>query len=224
MARHMKYRVFSGFLGAGKTMAIASFAACYLGEARAGASGDAAPSARAPAQAGGPARPGGSRLVIIENEIGETSYDDALLGSEGYAVRGMVAGCICCSLAGELAAAARGILADLAPECLVIEPTGIASPGKVLEALEGVVAPGDDVKVISVLDATRYDAILERVPKLLEDQMRSADLMLLNKTDAVAPEKAREILDGIGAAGCRADVRSVSLAEGADASVWEGLL
>ncbi|MDR1293135.1 MAG: hypothetical protein LBJ91_07065 [Clostridiales Family XIII bacterium] len=201
----MKYIVFSGFLGAGKTMAVSSFAGHYLKKPR-----------KDPDRA--------DRIVIIENEIGETNYDDELLGSEGYSVSGMLSGCICCSLASELSAAVKGVIRDYSPECIIIEPTGLASPGKVLETLNGFISHEDEVKVVSVIDATRYRELAGIMPKMLADQMESADLLLLNKTDAAAKDEVRVMLQEIRGFGYKACVKPVSLSEGVDASIWKGLL
>lgn len=41
--------------------------------------------------------------VIIENEIGETGIDDKVLASQGFEVKNLNAGCICCTMVSDLA-------------------------------------------------------------------------------------------------------------------------
>ncbi|MDR1796507.1 MAG: hypothetical protein LBR44_03535 [Clostridiales Family XIII bacterium] len=202
----MRYTIFTGFLGAGKTTAIRSFADYYLARTARFSQG------------------GKNRIVILENEIGEVSYDDAILSDSGYAVRGMTAGCICCSLIGELTVAIHEILDDISPECLILEPTGIASPKNILDALSGFLLPDDEVWVVSVVDATRYHAARERIPKLLDDQLEHADLVLLNKIDSLENTEIRGILHELREDVGDTEVFPCSLSGGADPSLWGALL
>ena len=76
-----KIDIFSGFLGAGKTTLIKKLIAeAYKGE----------------------------KLVLIENEFGETGIDGGFMKESGIQVNEMNSGCICCSLVGDFTKARNG--------------------------------------------------------------------------------------------------------------------
>lgn len=77
----MNVLLFGGFVGSGKTSLILSLAkyilATKVGETATEGISDGKPS-----------------LVIIENEVGETSIDDKILKAQGLRVRELFSGCI----------------------------------------------------------------------------------------------------------------------------------
>ena len=87
--------IISGFLGAGKTTLIKKL----LDEAF-----------------------HGQKIVLIENEFGEIGIDGGFLKDAGVEITEMNSGCICCSLVGDFGAALKQVLADYAPDRIVIEP------------------------------------------------------------------------------------------------------
>ena len=50
----------------------------------------------------------------------------------------MNSGCICCSLVGDFGAALKQVLADYAPDRIVIEPSGVGKLSDVIAAVERV--------------------------------------------------------------------------------------
>jgi G3E family GTPase len=88
--------LFSGFLGAGKTVSILSASAYLL--------------RRFPER-----DRTGAPLVVPENEIGDMPYDASLLRSQGIETRNLLSGCICCTLSLELVEELRLIEARYAP-------------------------------------------------------------------------------------------------------------
>ena len=174
----MDILVVGGFLGSGKTSFILQLARELIG-----------------------AR-GVRSVVILENEIGECSVDDKLLRASGLQVRGLFSGCVCCTLAGELAAAVRRIGDELRPDWLIVEATGLAFPGSVRETLHRTL--GLDCRVCVLTDALRWKRLFAAVEELMRGQLEDADTVLVNKADAAdaqalaeAVEAAREIHPGI---------------------------
>ena len=100
----MKILLIGGFLGSGKTSFILKLAHHMIEDL------------------------GIANIVILENEIGEISVDDKVLGAAGYEVRGLFAGCVCCTLAGELPSSIRQIERELNPDWLIMEATGVDLP------------------------------------------------------------------------------------------------
>ncbi len=72
----------------------------------------------------------GLRIAIIVNELGEIGIDGGLIEqSDPGDIVELTAGCICCTIRGDLLNGLRRILQrDEPPEYLIIETTGIADP------------------------------------------------------------------------------------------------
>lgn len=143
----------------------------------------------------------GPRIAVVVNDVGELGLDPELVRSAGSSpmlrVTELVSGCVCCTLQGELTAAlgalARGEGLPRRPEHIFIEPSGIARASELsftVNAL-GFDEPLQVDAVVTVVDAWNARRASTEQPELFEDQLRSADLVLLNKRDLV-PEKAAQ--------------------------------
>jgi G3E family GTPase len=138
-----------------------------------------------------------SRFVaVIQNEIGEVGLDGKLLD---YTVTEIDEGCVCCSLVGNLKRAVNDILSSFQPDCIILETTGAANP---LNLLDEICELEERVRydcTVTVVDALNLDSTLSRFA-IAADQIRSANVLLLNKCDLVDEaclEKARKRLQDI---------------------------
>lgn len=127
----MKVILFSGFLGVGKTACILSLARHLMD----GHSGE------------------GTRLVIIENEVGEIGVDDLILQTAGYEVQSLLSGCICCTLSTDLTKTLNDISAQYDPEYVIFEPTGVAFPRRIADTLRAWGHPAEWIRQVTVVDA-----------------------------------------------------------------------
>jgi G3E family GTPase len=75
------------------------------------------------------------RVAILVNEIGEIGIDNQLMRQLDLNVWELLAGCICCTLSGDLVATLQKLDADYAPDLVIVEPSGAADPRNVLTAL-----------------------------------------------------------------------------------------
>ncbi|MDL2226483.1 GTP-binding protein [Deltaproteobacteria bacterium OttesenSCG-928-M10] len=167
----MRLILLTGFLGSGKTTAMLSLAR-HL-------SRDRDPKS----------------IVIIENEIGEANVDGELLAGSAYEVRDLTAGCICCTLSGQLIGALEEIRRELKPEWLLIEATGIAH-----QTIADVISqsvPGLTPFSIVLADAPRWEELMENLPMLITTQVENADVVLINKVDAVSPAELDRVEEEI---------------------------
>ncbi|WP_341366251.1 GTP-binding protein [Yoonia sp. BS5-3] len=130
------------------------------------------------------------RVAVIVNEFGEAGLDHDLITESSDEVILMASGCLCCSVRGDLARTMLELFekrdrGDLAFERVVIETTGLADPGPIVQTLvsdrdlarttrlDGVVTVADAVHGMSTLD-TQFEAV---------SQAAGADLIILSKTD-----------------------------------------
>lgn len=131
------------------------------------------------------------KVVIIENEIGREGVDDKLLKRSGYQVKDMFGGCTCCTMGSELIAAVQEIEADLNPDWMILETTGLAYPGLIQDNLKE--ALDKDARICTVVDVKRWKRLKAAMGELLEGQLECADVVLLNKTDLAESEEIESV-------------------------------
>lgn len=136
------------------------------------------------------------RIAVIVNEFGEVGLDHDLMETSSDDVVLMQSGCLCCTVRGELADTMANLFerrnkGDFDFDRMVIETTGLADPGPILQTLlvdpflaqntrmDGVITLVDAVNGPATLDA-QFEAV---------SQVAMADLLVLTKVDRVAPEK-----------------------------------
>lgn len=178
---------------------------------------------------------GGRRLALIINEFGDVGVDGSLVkgcGDEACPDEDIIElanGCICCTVADDFLPTMQKLLdRDTPPDHIIIETSGLALPKPLVKAfqwpdirtratVDGVIALIDadalaagrfahDEEALAAARAA--DPTLDHdspIEELFEDQLACADLVLLNKTDLVAPdslatleaELAQEIRPGV---------------------------
>ena len=156
--------IFSGFLGAGKTTLIRKLIQeAYKGE----------------------------KLVLIENEFGDIAIDGGFLQDAGVEITEMNSGCICCTLVGDFTKALKKVISDFAPDRILIEPSGVGKLSDVAAAVERV----DDAKIgskVTVVDAGKAKMYARNFGEFFNDQVSSADLIVMSRTDTVGEKKIIE--------------------------------
>lgn len=181
--------VIAGFLGSGKTSLLL-------------------PLARRLSQAG-------SRLAVVENEVGKIGVDDQVLKAEGLRVREIYSGCVCCSLRGDLVQALLELERSWNPDVVLLEPSGVAGPDQVRDAFVGYGGNLGCRLVIVVLDATRAPLLQSGYLPLVRRGVEAADVLVVNKCDAAAPGAADDLACWAHAIRPRVPVLAVSAQTGA---------
>jgi G3E family GTPase len=158
-----KIDIISGFLGAGKTTLIKKLIAeGYVGE----------------------------KLVLIENEFGEIGIDGGFLQDAGVTVNEMNSGCICCSLTGDFRQALHMVAQQYHPDRIIIEPSGV---GKLSEIVAAVQTAGTEEftlgSLTTVVDATRAKLYMKNFGEFFNNQVQSANCIVLSRTGTMTEEK-----------------------------------
>ena len=155
--------ILTGFLGAGKTTLLKRI----LSEAH------------------------GMKIAVIENEFGEENIDTDILRTESKEqILQMSNGCICCTIREDLretlqllAAKRRKGLVDF--ERIVIETTGLADPGPVVQTF----FMDDEIAETYLVDSILTVVDAKHAPQQLDERQEArrqvgfADRLLLSKTD-----------------------------------------
>jgi cobalamin biosynthesis protein CobW len=159
---------------------------------------------------------GGRKIALIVNEFGDVGIDGELLaacGAEACREEDIVElanGCICCTVADDFIPTMEKILARVPqPDHIVIETSGLALPQPLVRALrwpeiatrvtvDGVVTVVDGPAVRDGRFAHDEEAVAAQrladpnvdhddpIEELFQDQVRSADLLVLHKADLMS--------------------------------------
>jgi G3E family GTPase len=139
---------------------------------------------------------GSRRYAVIVNEFGEIGIDNDLIVSAEEEIVEMSNGCICCTVRGDLVRTLHQLLSRHgAFDCIVIETTGIANPGPVIQTffIDHVLQARTLLdSVTTVVDARHIGLRLADSPAAAE-QIAFADQIVLNKTELVTGEELRAI-------------------------------
>ncbi len=146
------------------------------------------------------------RVVVLVNDFGAAGIDGEIFSAGGIEAIELPSGCVCCTLRFDLITTIRKISQEFAPEHLVIEPSGVASPSSVLEALED--AGAGPASVVGIVDAAEFTELQDSgmYGSFFEDQLKSSDVVLVNKTDIAEEEKISETIRRIESINPRAIV------------------
>jgi len=140
------------------------------------------------------------RAAILVNDYGEVNIDSQLLaGKVDGEIIDLPNGCICCTLARGLVEVIETIIhVPNPPETIIIEASGISSPSQIKNMLD-LPKLGAHVfveRVITVVDTLNIRRIAKAV-MFVEDQIRSADVLIINKTDLVNDTEMKDVLDWV---------------------------
>jgi len=161
--------VLTGFLGSGKTTLLAAML-------------------RRPEFAG---------TAVLMNEFGEIGLDHHLIETSEEDLIALTTGCLCCQARGDLTLAVGGLLArraagEIAFERIVVETTGMADPGPILQGLmldkelAGRVRLG---RVVATVDAAIGAETLDDRAEARR-QATFADRLVVTKADIAPPGAA----------------------------------
>jgi len=136
-----------------------------------------------------------SGTAILVNEFGTVGIDGELLQGLGAPVVEMTNGCICCSLQVDFRQSVEDILVRFHPNRLLIEATGVADPHDILAVLHEVRFRQklNLAKTVTVVDADFWEA-REHFGPLFYNQIKAADLILLNKVDLQPAEMVTKFI------------------------------
>jgi G3E family GTPase len=151
-----------GFLGVGKTTAVRHLLARH---------------------------PGHERWAVLVNEFGEIGVDGALLADTGVTVEEVAGGCLCCVSAPAFTTGLNRLIRQHRPERILIEPSGLGHPAKVLETLTGPLYRGllEVRATICLVDARHLRSPRHLAHETFQDQIHLADVLVANKADCYGP-------------------------------------
>ena len=160
--------VISGFLGAGKTSLINRLVG---------------------------ARAGAERIGVVVNEAGEIGLDGQLLGDSTNDVVEIADGCVCCTSQGELLdAITRLHRAAGRLDRIIVETSGLADPGPVVDALASITHVLRLDTMVAVADTLHVLDQLDRVESPeARQQLQLATHVVLSKIDLASDDAVEHV-------------------------------
>ena len=169
--QHIPATIVTGFLGAGKTTAINHLLAC---------------------------KPPGERWAVLVNEFGKIGIDAAMLGERtGVSIAEVSGGCLCCSVGQAFEVALNRLIRKTAPHRILLEPTGIGHPMKIIRTLSGgYYRDAVDLRAtITLVDARKLHDSRYREHPSFQDQIKVADVLVANKSESYNEADRQAFLD-----------------------------
>lgn len=204
-----RYIMIGGFLGAGKTTAVAALAKRLVAQ--------------------------GQRVGLITNDQGRHLVDTAMLRAHGFATEEIPGGCFCCRF-NSLVEASRRLTASTRPEVFLAEPVGsctdlVATVTYPLRRLYGddfTVAPVsvlvDPVRAERIFGLSQGGAFSSKVRYIYLKQVEEADLVVISKCDLIEAPRWGALREAIQDRFPKKEVLAVSARTGANLDGWFGRL
>lgn len=201
-----RYIMLGGFLGAGKTTAVARLAASL--HAR------------------------GLKVGLITNDQGSGLVDTTVLRARGFATEEIPGGCFCCRF-NSLVDAAGKLTASTRPDIFIAEPVGsctdlVATVTYPLRRIYGdrftiaplsvLLDPHRALRVFGLASAGR--AFSDKILYIFRKQLEEADLIIINKSETIAPADLEQLRAVLVKDFPHAEVLTVSAREGDGLEAW----
>ena len=200
-----RYIMIGGFLGAGKTTSVGKLGSWLRGK--------------------------GLRVGVMTNDQGRELVDTATLRAQGFAIEEIMGGRLGCRF-NSLTEAANRLTEASHPDVFIAEPVGsctdlVATVTYPLRRMYGenlAVAPlsvvVDPVRAARIFGLESGGKFSEKVAYIYEKQLEEADIIVLNKTDLVAPEQLSRLRAELQKRFPQSEVLEVSARGGAGLEQW----
>lgn len=141
-------------------------------------------------------KPAGEKWAVLVNEFGQVGIDGAIFTAHGAIVREVPGGCLCCAVGLPFQVAINRLLTEVEPHRLLIEPTGLGHPKRVLDKLVGGYFQTvlDMRASICLIDPRKLSDARYTSHENFVDQIALSDVLVANKMD-LADEAATRLFD-----------------------------
>jgi len=129
----------------------------------------------------------GLTVAVIVNDVGHINVDQKVLSSHGLTVKEVAGGCICCEVQGTFTTTIMNIHMSYKPDIILVEPTGVAIPWGLKQAVaEAAKNSGLHIvmsPIVTFVDPLSIEEQMMFVGRLISTQISEADAVMVNKTD-----------------------------------------
>ena len=143
----------------------------------------------------------GHKVAVIVNDVGHINVDQKVMSSHGLTVKEVAGGCICCEVQGTFTTTIMNIHLSYKPDIILVEPTGVAIPWGLKQAVaEAAKNSGLDIimsPIVTFVDPLAMEEQMIFVGRLISTQIKEADAVMVNKTDACTDAELEGCVDAI---------------------------
>jgi len=130
-------------------------------------------------------KPADEKWLVLVNEFGKVAVDQLLIQGEcNTLIKEVGGGCICCSANMLLKTTLVTNIRAFRPDRVIIEPTGLAHPRKIMDMLindfNGIL---DILSVATIIDPAQFSNEKYQNHQSYQDQLAIADVLICNKLD-----------------------------------------
>lgn len=200
-----RYIMLGGFLGAGKTTAVAALAQNLSAH--------------------------GLRVGLITNDQGSELVDTTMLRAKGFQTEEITGGCFCCRF-NTLTDAAKKLTDTTRPDVFIAEPVGsctdlvatVTYPLRRIYGNEFAVAPlsvlVDPIRAERVLGLAEGGKFSDKVTYIYRKQLEEADILVISKCELLDPARLERLKAALSREYPRAEVLAVSVKTGTGIAGW----
>ncbi len=129
-------------------------------------------------------KPADENWAVLVNEFGEVGVDGAMMADGGALIKEVPGGCMCCTAGVPMSVGINALLRQK-PDRLIIEPTGLGHPSKVVKTLTSEqYQPYIDLRAtIALVDPRNLSEDKYTSNSNFNEQLASADVIIGNKVD-----------------------------------------
>lgn len=143
-------------------------------------------------------KPKGEVWAVLMNEFGQIGVDQQLLPQDqGYAVKELLGGCLCCSSQLPMHIALARLLSEQKPDRLFIEPTGLGHPSQLFDQLTEPHWQNSLAMraLVTVVDGSRLHDTNWAKQNLYEDQLKAAQIVVVSHADTMTFEDEQALVE-----------------------------
>ncbi len=129
------------------------------------------------------------RFGLIINEFGEVGVDGQIIDGNTEEKLEISDGCVCCVVRADLCQAVEKMALSEKVDYILLETSGLAEPAPVIQTFMTI--NPDVVRLdsfMTLLDAENYDSLATEY-KNIDEQIKLADVVILNKIEGLSPER-----------------------------------
>lgn len=205
IAPKARYIMIGGFLGAGKTTAVAALAKRL--------------SAR------------GLKVGLITNDQGSELVDTAMLRAHGFPTEEIPGGCFCCRF-NSLVEAAERLDSQSNPDVFIAEPVGsctdlvatVTYPLRRMYGEQYTIAPlsvlVDPIRAERIMGLATGKQFSEKVLYIYRKQLEEADIIVISKTDLLDAARLQALRERLAIEFPRAEILNVSVRTAQGVEGW----
>lgn len=142
------------------------------------------------------------RIAVLVNDFGAINIDTRLIvGVEGETIK-LSNGCVCYTIHGDLVTEINNILnTESPPDYIIMESSGVSDPSQVVLTFNrsSIRSKIRIDSIIAVVDTEQLAELGEKPQRLLREQVRISDIVILNKTDLVDKDSLQKAHDWVNA-------------------------